>query len=624
MCARSARFWGYATCASLADLSGRLVLRPSARRCLPATLTDRAGLTDWFGFWESAGGFMVCGRIESVFGRSGRVGALAVAMMVAIAGVVAMPTAAHADTLVGCDTAGLVAAINAANTAGGGTLDLTAGCTYKLTAGALPSVTTPITIHGHGATIERVATAPQFRLIAVDSYGGSLTADALTLTGGNDPANDGGGGGIYDYLGTVNLTNSTVSGNIASGNGFGGGIANVAGTVTLTNSTISGNTSGEVVAGGGVGGGIANDGALTVTNSAISANTAYVYGGGIYSAKYTFLTVTNSTMSGNTVYAYTSDGGGIRDDSVYGSVMTNSTVSGNTAVSGAGISVNGGTVTLTNGTISGNTASGSGGGILDNSGTVTLTNGTISGNTASGSGGGIDNGGTVAIYSSIVSGNTGGNCGGSPVRSGGYNLDSDGTCGLTAATDKNNVDPQLGPLQGNGGPTETMAPASTSPVVDAIPKGTNGCGTTIKTDQRGVPRPQGAGCDTGAFETGDVAMQSLRAKPKSVVSGANVTYTATVMNADAVDATGVTVTDTLPTGLTFSSATASQGTCSFVAPTLTCNLGQFAAATTATVKITVKVAAAASTTIRDTATVSATTGDTIPGNDTKTAKINVT
>ena len=59
----------------------------------------------------------------------------------------------------------------------------------------------------------------------------------------------------------------------------------------------------------------------------------------------------------------------------------------------------------------------------------------------------------------------------------------------------NNTDPQLGPFADNGGPTLTMALLPGSPAIDA--------GTVLgapATDQRGVPRPQGAGVDIGAFE----------------------------------------------------------------------------------------------------------------------------
>jgi hypothetical protein len=56
--------------------------------------------------------------------------------------------------------------------------------------------------------------------------------------------------------------------------------------------------------------------------------------------------------------------------------------------------------------------------------------------------------------------------------------------------------PLLGPLQNNGGPTDTRALLPFSPAINHIP--TQYC--AVRTDQRGVWRPQGAGCDIGAFE----------------------------------------------------------------------------------------------------------------------------
>ena len=225
-----------------------------------------------------------------------------------------------------------------------------------------------------------------------------------------------------------------------------------------------------------------------------------------------------------------------------------------------------------------------------------------------------------------MAGSPSGNCAfaGGTVSDGGYNLDSGTTCQLSAATDKTGVDPQLGPLQANGGPTQTMAPSATSPVADAIPAGTNGCGTTIKTDQRGVHRPQGPGCDIGAYETGDVNMQSLSAKPSPVPTGSSLTYTATVANAGAAAAAGVSMADTLPAGLTFTSVKASQGSCARQAKKVTCTLGSIPAASTASITIIGHVTAASGSNLSDTATVSATAGDTIPGNDTKTTKVKVT
>src|SRR5690606_28129492 len=87
--------------------------------------------------------------------------------------------------------------------------------------------------------------------------------------------------------------------------------------------------------------------------------------------------------------------------------------------------------------------------------------------------------------------------------SAGYNFSDDTSCGLTAATDRQGAgDPQLGPLAANGGPTMTRLPAATSPLVDAIPVAScrDDGASDVTTDQRGVTRPQGSGCDIGAVE----------------------------------------------------------------------------------------------------------------------------
>jgi hypothetical protein len=70
----------------------------------------------------------------------------------------------------------------------------------------------------------------------------------------------------------------------------------------------------------------------------------------------------------------------------------------------------------------------------------------------------------------------------------------------TVATSKT-IDPLLASsLANNGGPTKTIALLKGSPARNEIPNATNGCGTEITTDQRGVSRPQGRRCDVGAFE----------------------------------------------------------------------------------------------------------------------------
>ncbi len=125
---------------------------------------------------------------------------------------------------------------------------------------------------------------------------------------------------------------------------------------------------------------------------------------------------------------------------------------------------------------------------------MTLLNSTISGNRAISHAGGIDNwGGTVTLSNTIVANNLlSGDCWGD-IISDGYNLDSDNTCNLTATGDITNTDPLLGPLQNNGGPTETHALLGGSP---AINTSSPACPAT---DQRGVFRSDGL-CDTGAYE----------------------------------------------------------------------------------------------------------------------------
>jgi uncharacterized repeat protein (TIGR01451 family) len=76
--------------------------------------------------------------------------------------------------------------------------------------------------------------------------------------------------------------------------------------------------------------------------------------------------------------------------------------------------------------------------------------------------------------------------------------------------------------------------------------------------------------------------------PDPVVKGSNLTYTVTVTNTGANDASGVEVTDTLPGDVDFVSATPSQGTCNQNGATVTCQLGQVNAGQTATVTIVVK------------------------------------
>jgi len=339
------------------------------------------------------------------------------------------------------------------------------------------------------------------------------------------------GGGIYN-TGMVNLSNTAVISNAGvAGTGSGGIFNTDVGSITLTHSIVSGNTANNACAGifssgtmvlastvisgnSGTGivngcGGIENHGNLTVSHSTIRDNVGTNEGGGIRNGPSGNLTLVNSTISGNAAYK----GGGI--DNLGTVTLSDSIVTDNSASQGAGGGIHNmdGAVELTNCTISGNRSGlHSGGGGIYTSGTMTLTNCTVSDNEAYSDGGGIDTDhGTLSLKSSIVATNRiegsgqSSDCAGT-IISLGYNLDSDGTCNLTDPTDLPKVDPLLGPLQDNGGPTWTRALLPGSPAID---RAGSSCPPT---DQRGALRPQdgdGDGtalCDIGAYEVGPLIL----------------------------------------------------------------------------------------------------------------------
>jgi hypothetical protein len=189
--------------------------------------------------------------------------------------------------------------------------------------------------------------------------------------------------------------------------------------------------------------------------------------------------------------------------------VTQSTISGNRAYNGGGIHFSG-TAAIADSTIAGNRAgglgsNGGGGGISGSSGSsLGLMGSTVADNHAfngSGSGGGISVSGAT-LESSIVANNRAHEADGSAsyvdncslaVTSNGHNLSDSHQCGLSAAGDRQDLDPRLGRLQDNGGPTDTEALLAGSPAIDSG-------GTCGMLDQRGTTRPRGSGCDIGPYE----------------------------------------------------------------------------------------------------------------------------
>jgi len=283
--------------------------------------------------------------------------------------------------------------------------------------------------------------------------------------------------------------------------------------VNTADATIAGVAICNGNSGAGPGGGVMNTGILTISSSVVClnrTNSSFPGGGGIFNQG--TLTLADSTVSGNAAFTTTPfdfvDGGGISNFGTL--IVTGSAISGNWASdTGGGIYNQGTALTLVNSTISGNFAgdttnegSGAGGGIrhVTNTGTLTLTNSTIVGN-ISRQGSGIFStvAGRILMTNTIIAKNLfGGNCLASVLTSLGNNLDSDGTCNLTATGDLRNIDPMLGPLQNNGGPTLTHALLAGSPAID-----TGDDTAAPHTDQRGVLRPQGLASDIGAYEFHD-------------------------------------------------------------------------------------------------------------------------
>jgi CSLREA domain-containing protein len=325
----------------------------------------------------------------------------------------------------------------------------------------------------------------------------------FTLRNGSVPrpadiSADGGGGAIYVVGGgSLTLTNVAVSGNNATS----GAIAiDDGGSLTMTGSTINSNSS-------GFGGGIFNNGSVMLSSTMITGNSADASGGGIYHRQGS-LSITNSTISGNSAASGSIGGGGILVAASASATITASTLSGNTARTNGGGIHGRGTLSLVNATISGNSAHRSGGGLYVGGGSTTLSNVTLANNAADVQGSSLMlGGGSAQARSSILASSSGGaNCVGL-ISSLGYNLDSSQTCGLSGPGDLVGVNPQLGPLQNNGGTTSTQALPPTSPAIDAgNPAAPGSSGACEAVDQRGQRRPTdgngdgSARCDIGAFE----------------------------------------------------------------------------------------------------------------------------
>jgi len=325
--------------------------------------------------------------------------------------------------------------------------------------------------------------------------------------------------GDLDISGTVAIRGAGPARTVVDGGGkdrvffVGTGASAVLTGMTITHAdSTGGGTSQEI----DLGGGILNNGEITLARMALVGNLADG-GGGMFSIPGTHPIVRDSLITGNRAYS----GGGLRLDA--GGTVINTTITANKLIELPPDWMTSKPVGVVVPTV--DEISGWGGGI-DNrgGGDVVIVNSTIAGNYAIKGGGGLAAGqgyapvsdqaalGRMTLRNTIVAGNTSKagpkNCHVKDqiIASLGNNLDTDGSCFLTAKGDRPKTDPLLGPLANNGGPTRTLALRPGSPAIDA-----GGAKDCPPRDARGVRRPQGRACDMGAYER--------RAKPKRQSSG---------------------------------------------------------------------------------------------------------
>lgn len=309
----------------------------------------------------------------------------------------------------------------------GDTIVFSNGLTGTITLASTLTINNNVTIQGPGASLLTVSGNNAVTVFTVNS-GAQLLLFGLTIANGNTT---GPGGGISNN-GTLTVTNSSFNDNSTAGNA--GGAINNSGTLVVSASSFIGNSSslGDT----GVGGAIDNGGTLTVDDSTFSAN--FSNNGGAICNEGGTATIRNSTFSANS-----------------------SGFAGGGAIFGFG-----GAVTATNNIFVGN--SGRVGAVVANTATVNLSDNVFFNN--------LDAGGT-----------------------------EDDCAFCTSNTQAVDADPMLAPLSNYGGPVQTMLPLPGSAAISAgsaalLPMG-------LTTDQRGFPRTTSysiAGTPTVCVDAGAV------------------------------------------------------------------------------------------------------------------------
>ena len=364
--------------------------------------------------------------------------------------------------------------------------------------------TATISITGTSGSIP--VSIPSFVVTNIDDSGtGSLRAalaNAASAGSGNitfDPTVFATAQIIALTNGTLNIPSNTAIQGYTTGSG-----ALLTNSVTIAGGGSSSNFSVFEVDSGVTAAAISN---LNITDGYINSDGGGVDNNGV-------LTITECTFSNN--YAAGTLGSGNGGGAIHNAgtlTVVGSTFSNNTSAPGGAMEVDGGAVTISDSTFYGNSAiNGTAGGVMFINGNgplalVAISNSTLSGNSAQ-SGGGIYNYGTLTVTNSILAGNAGGDCGASGVSSCPTNGGDGNLVGGMVS---------LAPLGNYGGPTQTMIPLPGSPAICFISPS-----TATGTDQRGDPRTttyNATTCqDSGAAQT-NYALTFSTDPPASVLAG---------------------------------------------------------------------------------------------------------
>jgi hypothetical protein len=319
-------------------------------------------------------------------------------------------------------------------------------------------ITDSVTVDGNGAVVDG-----NWKDRVFDVRAPNVTLQQMTITDGRlftgGPLGD--GAGVRQRGGHLTVSEVQFVANAAIDR-LGGAISTEAGSLVVEDSLLQANTAAR---GGGIN---VYKGALTLRDSRLTGNIASGYAGGVH------LVESPGELSSSTVdanRALSGSGGGVFTSNMSSVHLRDVTLTDNIATAaGEQLRVVGAaSVVFTASTIG------------DDTDALTAVSSPA---------------GTVTFSGTAVAGA----CDGT-VASLGYNIASTSACNLTKSSDLASVDPQLGPLADNGGPTPTRLPTPGSAAIDSVPVGAAGlCDSSHPMDQRGVGRPVGAACDRGAVE----------------------------------------------------------------------------------------------------------------------------